>query len=105
MAASQSSSFAGMQVPPARSHIGGLQMIRKEMSVVDTRFDQETEHRLASLSVPVQAPPVYRSAVGTAAAGAVGGVEAAGLGSFIDSLSHMIPGSGPVGDVLGWFGL
>lgn len=78
--------------------------------MVDTRFDRETEPRPAGLSMPVQAPPVYRSAVGAAGvAGAVGGVEADGLGSFfgnlVDDLSHMIPGSGPVGDVLGWLGL
>ncbi|MFD5299564.1 hypothetical protein ACFWJU_30715 [Streptomyces mutabilis] len=80
------------------------------MSLVNTRFDNGTERRPASLSMPVQAPPVYRSAAGAAgAAGAVAGVEADGLGSLfggiVDDLSHLIPGSGPIGDVLGWFGL
>ncbi|MER7541208.1 hypothetical protein ABTX77_41700 [Streptomyces sp. NPDC097704] len=48
---------------------------------MDTRLDQESERRPVGLSMPVQAPPVYRSAVGAAgAAGAVGGVEPDGLG-------------------------
>ncbi|MER7541206.1 hypothetical protein ABTX77_41690 [Streptomyces sp. NPDC097704] len=75
-----------------------------------TRFDHESEHRPVGLSMPVQAPPVYRSAVGAAgAAGAVGGVEPNGLGSFfgdlLDKASHAIPGSGVVGDVLDFFGI
>lgn len=77
--------------------------------MVDTRFNQETERRPAGLSMPVQAPPVYRSAAGTAGAAPAGGVQADGLGSFfgglVDDLSHAIPGSGAVGDVLGWLGL
>ncbi|MEV7003295.1 hypothetical protein AB0N62_37280 [Streptomyces sp. NPDC093982] len=46
--------------------------------MVDTRFDRESERKPAGLSMPIQAPPVYRSAVGKAGA-ATGGVEADGL--------------------------
>lgn len=47
---------------------------------MDTRFIQEAGCRPAGLSMPVQAPPVCRSAAGTAGAGgAVSGVEASGL--------------------------
>ncbi|MFE7439318.1 hypothetical protein ACFU7X_02445 [Streptomyces chartreusis] len=46
--------------------------------MVDTRCDRESARKPAGLSMPIQAPPVYRSAVGTAGA-AAGGVEADGL--------------------------
>jgi hypothetical protein len=46
--------------------------------VVDTRCDRVSARKPAGLSMPIQAPPVYRSAVGTAGA-AAGGVEADGL--------------------------
>ena len=62
--------------------------------------------RPATLRMPQQAPPVARSAAGAAGAlGATDGVQPNGLGSWIDSLSHMIPGSDFVGKVEDWFGL
>ncbi|MFE2302698.1 hypothetical protein ACFXAW_31440 [Streptomyces sp. NPDC059445] len=77
--------------------------------MVDTYFGQEADRRPAGLSMPLQAPPVYRSAVGAAGAASAAGVQADGIGSWlgglVDDWSHAIPGSGPVGDVLGWLGL
>jgi hypothetical protein len=48
--------------------------------VVNTPFDQATEHEPAGLSLPVQAPPVRRPAIGTAGpTSAANGVEPNGL--------------------------